>query len=487
MIRFDRASAAEKASTSTHTGHLALWSIAVAASLAIGPRAPLYWDSLGYVDQALTGRVGGLLLGRPLFVLASHLATRVALSLGASPWSIEPLLRNTWLAFAALAAPLAAALARRVGLSARAACIAGLLVALSPAGAHTRDAVLTDGPATAMVLLALLVRAGGAGASRTLASGALVGLAFGFREQAALHLLTALLVPVGVPARRRWWQDALLLGAGFALAAGALVGIARATNPDYLASIGRWLRGMAAERREPRAPGEALTRYALWLVALSPVALPATVAWWSRARERWWPMVVPASLGLLALSRYQDIAFSPRYLLTEFVLATTLPAAAWLDRALPSRAAQLAWILPSLVCLPLAGRLLDARQRPLRELVAALPRDLQRVPPDAVVVTGQPCPAVRLTARIARSWPRSWDGPPPRWTTLCPGWSWPDDPSARLDEALRLGAPVVLDLRDAAWLGGPQRRRRAEVLRFAIEHAADPRVISWSDPPGRPR
>lgn len=205
---------------------------------AIGPRAPLYWDSLNYVEQALTGRVGGLLLGRPLFVLASHLATRVALSpSGASAWSIELLLRHAWLAFAALAAPLAAALARRVGLSPRAAWIAELLVALSPAGAHTRDAVLTDGAATAMVLLALVVRAGGTSAATVLGSGALVGLAFGLREQAAIHLLTALLVPV--PSPRRPVRDALLLGVGFALSAGSLLLLARATNPDYLASIAR--------------------------------------------------------------------------------------------------------------------------------------------------------------------------------------------------------------------------------------------------------
>jgi len=481
--RPDRASAADDASTSAHARHAALWSIAVAASLAIGPRAPLYWDSLGYVEQALTGRVGGLLLGRPLFVLASHLATRFALALGASPWSLEAVLRHGWLALAALAAPLAAALADRVGLGRRAALVAGLLVALSPAGAHTRDAVLTDGPATALVLGALVVRAGGAPspAVNALLVGALVGLAFGLREQAALHLLTALLLPAGVTPRRRG-RDAVLLGAGFALTAGALLLAAWASNPDYPASIARWVRGMAAERRELRPVGEAAARYPLWLVALSPVALAAALAWWTRPRDRWWPFVVPASLGLLALSRYQDIAFSPRYLLTEFVVATTLPAAAWLDRALPRRGAQLAWVLPSVALLPIAGVWLDARQRPLRELVAALPAQLRAVPPDAVIVTAQPCAAVRLTARIARRWPAAWSAPPPRWTTRCPGWSWPADPGALLDADLRRGATVVLDLRDAAWLDGPQRRRRASLRRFAAAHSADPRVISWSDP-----
>ncbi|MDB4932667.1 MAG: hypothetical protein JWM10_5151 [Myxococcaceae bacterium] len=488
MIRFDRASAADDASTSAHSRHVALWSLAVAASLVIGPRGPLYWDSLGYVEQALTGRVGGLLLGRPLFVLASHLAARVALALGASPWSLEALLRNLWLGVAALAAPLAATLARRVGLTPRAALLAGLLVALSPAGAHTRDAVLTDGPATAMVLLALAVRAGStpSPALGALAAGALVGVAFGLREQAAIHLATALLVPVaGLP--RRSWRDAALLAAGFALVAAIVLALAWSTNPDYPATIARWARGMAAERREARPPGESLRRYALWLVALSPVALVATVAWWSRRRDAWWPLVVPATLGLAALSRYQDIAFSPRYLLTEFVVATTLPAAAWLDRALPRRAAQLAWIIPSLVLLLVGGRWLDARQRPLRALVAALPDDLRAVDPGALIVTGQPCAAVRLDARVARAFPAAWGAAPPRWSTLCPGWSWPADPAARLAAALEHGSAVVLDLRRAAWMDGPQQRRRAEVEAFARAHAGDPRVISWRDAPTPPR
>ena len=488
MIQFDRASAAENASTSSRTRHLALWSLAVSASLAIGPRAALYWDSLGYVEQSLHGRVGGLLLGRPLFVLACHLATRLALALGASPWSLESVLRNAWLALAALAAPLVATLADRIGLGRRAAWIAGLLVALSPAGAHTRDAVLTDGPATAMVLLALVLRAGGptTPTRNALLTGAAMGLAFGLREQAALHLLTALLVPVHGVERRRC-QDALLLGVGFATTATALLLLARASNPDYPASILRWVRGMAAERHEARVAGEALSRYALWLVALSPVALAATVAWWAHPRERWWPMVIPASVGLLALSRYQDIAFSPRYLLTEFVVATTLPAAAWLDRTLVRRANHLAWILPSLVILPLAGHLLEAWQRPLRLLIAGLPGRLNAVPPNAVIVTGQPCAAIRLTARLARTWPRSWDGPRPRWSPMCPGWSWPADPTMRLEEALREGVPIVIDLRDAAWLGEPQRHRRAQLRTFAATHATDPRVISWRDAPSPPR
>lgn len=212
---------------------------------------------------------------------------------------------------------------------------------------------------------------------------------------------------------------------------------------------------MAAERREPRPPGEALSRYLLWLVALSPVALPAAAAWWARSpRDRWWPMVVPASLGLLALSRYQDIAFSPRYLLTEFVVATTLPAAAWLDRSLPRRA-QLLWIIPSLVLLPLAGHLLDARQRPLRELVAALPRDLQRVPRTRSSSRARPAPrcaspraSPATTAPPGKPLPLG--GPPSARLVVARG---PFGP--RLEDALRQGRPVVLDLRDAAWAGRP--------------------------------
>src|SRR5687768_6957122 len=81
---------------------LALYATAIAAALLIGPRGPVYWDSFGYVAQALTGQVGGLALGRPLFVLVSHAIVEAYRALGGSVWAVEPVLRTFWLAVAAM-------------------------------------------------------------------------------------------------------------------------------------------------------------------------------------------------------------------------------------------------------------------------------------------------------------------------------------------------------------------------------------------------
>ena len=473
MIPFDRASAAENASTSAFTRRVALWLAAVVASLAVGPRAPVYWDSLGYVEQAITGRPGGLALGRPAFVLLSHGALRVASAAGISPWHFEALLRNAWLAAAAAAAPLAAEWAIAEGMTASAAWTAGLLVALSPAGAHTRDAVLTDGPAAAVVLAALVAGARGA----PLAAGALLGVAFGFREQSALHAATLAVMLARRHGRVACAGPIARAAAAFALVGAATVAAAWLANSDYPRTIPRWLAGMAAERREHRDAVRATLAYAGWLVALSPLALGAAVAWWLRSRTSLRLVLLPGTAGLLLLSRYQDIAWSPRYLLTEFVVATTLPAAAVLRPAAW-------WIAPSAAVLPIAGMLLRRAQRETRAALDETPAWLRTLPDDAVVVTAQPCTTVRLALRIARSYPSSWPRSTPRWTVRCAGWNWR---AADLDGDLARDAVIALDLRDGAWIGATQRARLAEVRAFADRHAGDARILSWRGAPRGPR
>jgi hypothetical protein len=72
---------------------LYLYAMAVAASLLIAPATTTYWDAFGYLTQAITGQVGGLGLGRPVFVLAAHAIARAWLVAGGSPWHVEALLR----------------------------------------------------------------------------------------------------------------------------------------------------------------------------------------------------------------------------------------------------------------------------------------------------------------------------------------------------------------------------------------------------------
>ena len=102
----------------------ALYAIAVATAWWVGPDGPIYWDSFGYVIQSITNRAGGLMLGRPAFVLLSHASVVVWRALGGGITSVEPLLRTQWMLVTSLAAPSLAIVAGRAGASARASIVA---------------------------------------------------------------------------------------------------------------------------------------------------------------------------------------------------------------------------------------------------------------------------------------------------------------------------------------------------------------------------
>ena len=319
-----------------------LWTAAALHARAAGPGGLLYWDSFGYVGQGLTGDVGGLLLGRPLFILASHGVARATMHLGVAPEGVEPLLRGLWLSVTALAAPATAWLTAALAPPPPEASMApdgpswapgwaGLLVALSPALANTADAVLTDGPSMALAVLGYALAARRAGdRGSALAAGLCLGAAAGLREQAIVHL------PVAMALRAlqtgRWTAGLWVLGG--AVPSGMLgVVWAWATRPDYLDRVRAWFVSMGTERRQHPWTLSSLGAYGLWLVSLGPVALLATVGFWRRVLGGERPsravLLLAATGGaqLAALAFYQDIAFSPRYLLAALPTGLCLPAA----------------------------------------------------------------------------------------------------------------------------------------------------------------
>ena len=504
----------------------ALWLLSLAAGLWVAPRGLVYWDSFSYVAQSVDGRAGGLMLGRPAFVLASHALSRLALSLGASPWSLSTLLSLAWLCVSALAAPFIASLSRALGLSRRASLLAGALLALSPAFAHTAGALLTDAPSLALTLAAFATMASAGSspspASRAAMAGALLGLSVGRRGQAVTQSLTLAWMALRLPREQR----------AKALAAGAvslsLVAVApplwfALTQRGYVEQVRAWSGAMARERAEHPYTLRDLMAFAMWLPTLGPVALAGAVAGWARRdalAPALRPVTVLGAVQLCALALYQDISYSPRYLLPALPGALILPAAVALDRWVQTSAApprrgvepgaidgedrvhpaargcrggvhrvhpaargrrggvHRAWTLVALALLPvlLAGPFLRVRERPLREAIEELPSRLRAVPDDAVIVTGQACPAVSMTRRLARV-PGAWEGAPPRWTLLCPGWGWPLNPEERLDAALAEGRTVVIDLRPGAWLGPRQGAVRDVVARWAS--AREGRVVRW--------
>jgi hypothetical protein len=460
---------------------LALYLAALAGVAVMGPRGPIYWDSFGYVGQAVSGQVGGLALGRPLFILVSHAIAVVYRAAGGSVWSLEPLLRTLWLAVAAFSAPLAHALARRCGLSERAAILAGLTLALSPAMAHTSDAVLTDGPAVAVMLLAFVLAADAVGAETpqgqlgyAAGAGAVLGVAFGLREQAVAQLVVlALMIPVAPRGARARIAVAFVLA--FVLVAAAPIAYVLATQRGYVRTIVKWVAAMRRERaHNPYGVRDALF-YLGWLASLGPLPFVAAVVAWARDRRdlatRWTlalAVTVPALVQLALLGGYQDIAYSPRYLLAALPGAVAIPGALVLDRWIAASRARATAVLAALV-IPIAvsGPLVRAYERPMRRTLDALPRDLANLRPDSTIVTGQPCPAVELAQRLARAEPSSWHAPRPSWQWVCPGWSWPSDLDARLDRALGEGSLLVLDLRRSSWLGPGQRATRDRVEQYA--------------------
>lgn len=473
--------------------NLPLFVLAVFAALVLGPRGPVYWDSFGYVSQAVTGQVGGLALGRPLFVIVSHGIARAHLAMHGSVWTLEPLLRGFWLGVSATAAPLTHMLARRCGLSGRAAAFAGGMVALSPAMAHTGAAVLTDGPSVAMSLLAFVWGAHAAGFTGDgiepdprpnatfswrygVASGAALGAAFGLREQAIAQGLVLALLCAAAPRGRRLALAATML-AGFAIVAAAPVLFVYITQRRYLQLIVGWLHAMRRERSAHPYAWSDLRAYAAWVLALGPCAVAAAIASWTsdwrslvERRTVLFAVAAPALLQLLLLGGYQDISYSPRYLLPALAGALAIPGAIALDRWIGLSRTRLALAGAALV-LPVivGGPLVHARERAFRTIVDGLPRELANVPHDAVIVSGQACPAIEMVRRLARTDPQSWSGRRPEWQTVCPGWGWPADIDARLDRATSEGRILVLDLRAGAWLGPRQQSARWQVERYVAQ------------------
>jgi 4-amino-4-deoxy-L-arabinose transferase-like glycosyltransferase len=474
---------------------LVFWLLALAAVAWIAPHGPLYWDSFGYVAQAATGQVGGLALGRPLFVLVSHGFAQLARALGAELSSLEPLLRVLWAGVSALSAPLVVTLAHSLRLPRDAGRWAGLFVALSPAMAHASGQVLTDGPSVTALLASTVCASrakdgdGGREALWWLGAGASLGAAFALRETSIAHALVLYgLISLGPKGSRG--RAVVTASTGLILTAGLCLAWA-ARQPGWGESVVQWARAMQRERVEHAYGVRDFGAYLGWLVTLGPVAFAAALMGWIRARRvvlasgRAFAVVALGSLAqLLALGAYQDIAFSPRYLLGAMPGAVALVAAVtlapWARSGPQARAKTLATVgLTAAIALG-AGALLRERERPLRDAIDTVEPRLRAVGPDAVIVTGQVCPAVQLAQRLSRvSSSASGSTTALTWTAVCPGWGWPADLSRALDQHRAQGRTVVIDLREGVWVGPRQLAAKGQARAWAERARGQRGVRVW--------
>lgn len=462
--------------------YAALYALAALTAWWVGPSGPVYWDSFGYVIQSLTGRVGGLMLGRPTFVLSSHALCVFARSLGASVTSAEPLLRVWWMLISASGAPALAWVASRAGVTTRASVSAGVLLALSPTVAHTSYAVLTDAPAMSVSLFSI-----GLGLSamrarsrpRMFCAGLTLGLASGMREQSIVHL-AALLSLAGLAQQKRW-SLALMAVLGSSLSLAAPVVWVALHQRSYLPALSDWGRSMTSERAQHPYGARDFGMFLVWLLTSGAAPLGALVTsltsgWRPRGLPR--PLQALVSLSALqlgALAFYQDIAFSPRYLLGALPLGLVLPGSIALDAVWNTARLRRGVFAVAVLFACLAGPAMRHIERALREGLATLPARLRALPPNAAVVTGQLCPAVVYHRELARLEPQSRSSP--SWIQVCPGWRWPVDLSARLDQLRSTGHPVVIDLRRASWVGDRQERCRREAESYALAHRGE--VTLW--------
>ncbi len=454
----------------------ALYTLSVVAAWWIGPDGPVYWDSFGYVIQAITNRAGGLMLGRPAFVLLSHASVGVWRALGGTLASFEPPLRAQWMLVSAIAAPSLAIVAHRVGASARASLLAGLMLALSPSVAHTSRAVLTDGPSMAVSLVAMAIALEAttrASVARMCLAGLALGLAVGMREPSVAHLAT--IVAFALLSAHR--PLALAAAAVVSTLSSVAVGVAwfAVHQRSYLSALSGWGRSMAVERAQHTYGARDFATAIGWIAASGLVPLVGLAI----ARSRGWrfpgdnrPLSALVALGALqlgALVFYQDIAFSPRYLLTALPTGLFLPCGLALDALWAQRNARNALLIAMVFAALIAGPAMRRVEAPLRHGLRALPSQLASIAPDAAVVTGQLCPAVVFHRELARlSAPTS--GARPAWVQVCPGWRWPVSLAARLDELRGGGHQVVIDLRGESWIGERQQRCRDEANRYASTH-----------------
>jgi hypothetical protein len=318
------------------------------------------------------------------------------------------------------------------------------------------------------------------------AAGLVTGLAIGLREQSIFSIGSlALLLPI---ARR---GDRWPLGLTMAIACTVTVAIPMLfvwlTEPGYVGTIRTWLLGMARDRAVGAFGWGDAPLFALWIAALGPVVAFAAVSAWGRRGPMWraggalFAVAAPALVQLGLAPVFRGIIYSPRFLLAALPGAIAIPGGWAIDRwvgvsRIRFAAATIAIALPLVVAAPV----LRVRSAPLLATLQNLPSRLAGVPADAVIVTGQPCPAIALRhAIVAHDVPSN---PPPDWQPVCPGWAWPADLAGRLDSARRDGRAVVLDLRPTSWIGPEQLSAFAEVQLYAraVMSRGDSRdVIVW--------
>lgn len=428
-------------------GWLRTWDgalLAVAALATVAYWCPYvgHWDAYDYAACMLRGEPSSLMTGRPLFIGGGWLVAQLAAALG---WPAEQLhvpLKLLVLG-CALATPL---VARRLFLRLSDPETAGwgaLALAASPAAAHVGGMMMTEAPMMLAVLLGWLGwqrGIDGEGWASWALAGAGLGVAFGIREQ-ALMALPWLAVSLWL-AGRRPWGGAALAGLVFLLTAAAGPLVCAWRHPGYLDGMIAWRRSMQVQAGLHPIDASNLLIWAGWVLACQPLA---PLAWlgWARLPRAARGLAVAQLLVLLALAAYQDLLYSPR-----FLLVATPGLALLVGAAIAARASRPGWPRAALLVSALAllgGWLALAPERDCHLASRELATELRDLPDGSLLLIGQATPLVSYLREA---------GAVGDLETIAPGWTWPGPALGEtIDQALAAGRPVYIDEDPRLWLG----------------------------------
>ncbi len=439
-----------------------------------------YWDGYDYLACMVEGRPSGLLLGRPCFVFLGWLVAKAWAACGGSLETVHVPVKLLVFACAAPFVVVAHRLFLVLGVGPVVARRAALLLAASPVLASMTSQVLTEPPMLLVGYVGLLWWARGYAAnslSRVALGGALVGVAFGFREQAVLLLPLALALALLAPSRRVLLT--VVGGAACALTAGAPPAWLAISDPAYVANARDWLDVMSRERGLHPLGADQAAIWFTWLVASQPIAVwfgPAGMVRLVRfarrtAVARPGAVFAGVSLVLLALfGTFQDLVHSPRYLLfgaPGLAVAGAIGLEPWARRLGAVRFDR--GFSLALCATLVVGYAVQHDERRLHHKAGGYAMaTLDRMPRGAVLIVGQLAPLVHYL-EAAR-------GDPGRWELIEPGWAWPRGRlGAVIDAHLALDRAVYIDLDPLTWLGARMHEELAEWAtvreRYRVERA----------------
>ncbi len=417
------------------------------------------WDALEYTGSALRGYPSSMALGRSLFILGNHALYVVA----HAAFNLPP--RQAYLLFKYLVVaqgPLTVVacwiLTRDLTHSRHAATIAALLVTFSPVFVIYSGQVMTDVPALLLLTVALIVHLRGLQEQRVwlvMLGAALLGAGVNLRESVGFFGPWLVFAPF-ICGWRLNFRGVLLVVMScviFLIFALAPFGYWFFFDPNYRAAWYGWRESMRAESALHPISIRTVWPWLVFFLATSPLVLLtlplAAVREWRQRKLS--PLLMLAAVGLFAnllmLLNY-GTAIGWRYLSTGLPALVPLTAN-YLVQSLATRlgTARRAFIATAaaiaLIAVCFGAYLSPLRSAAMKVRAAAKEynRDLAKLPPDAVMISGAQTVAVMYWRSIGEG----------KWDVIGPGAGWPGSQlGSVIVNYLNQGRRVFLDA-DPRW------------------------------------